>query len=192
MAVTFSNTGVSDAVEVRISGDAEAQRRLLEGGNALHDRALRVVEVLAREVAVAANAAAHRSKRTFKGRRGGRLARSFQVYPRPGWLKIGLVGVAVRSSTRYHFFQEFGVKAPNRQVVRHRDAEGRHVKKSARYQKGTGRLVQGVKVSTYRRDIEIPQHAVLGPVFSRMKAKIGRDLEAGVVSYMNRIMAGGV
>lgn len=187
---------VADGISLRITGDEEMRKRLLELGVAIPNRLQGLLDYVGSTIAVAANAEAHRSRRRFKGRPGGFLARSFGVYDRTRiWAKYGLLGVAVRSRAKYHWFQEFGVAAGERQVVLHRfGATGKRVPRGQgegrRYRDGTGRLNPGVSVSTYRRRINIPQHAVLGPVFARMQARAFADLEGGALRYIERMAAG--
>jgi hypothetical protein len=168
------------------AGTDELRARLGAIGPEVKTRIVRVLDVLGRELAVAANAAAPVGKRRHR-RAGGGLARSFRVYARPQWEKYGTVGVAVRSATKYHYYQEFGVNRPDNQVVLHRDDKGKAVSKGRRYRDGTKKLRDGVRVSTYRRDIIIPATSFFGRVFQARRAQLAADLESAVSRYLERI-----
>lgn len=186
---TYPAPGASpktDGVSIRLSGGEAVQQKLLDLGPAVKTRVLRVVETLGRELAVEANQAAPVG-RDRKRRRGGGLARSFGVYGRPQWEKFGLVGVAVRSRAKYHYYQEFGVNRPGAQVVLHRTDAGKVVPKGRRYRDGTKKLRDGVRVSSYRRDIIVPATSFFGRIVASRKGQIAADIDEAVTKYLDRM-----
>jgi hypothetical protein len=192
------NSSKADGFSVDLAGSAEFQEKLLKIGPLVVARALRVMEVLGTELAVRANAAAPRGDKRH-GRKVGQLSRSFRVYARPQWMQLGKVGVAVRSSTKYHHFQEFGANKLNAQVVKHWDASGAKTVRAKKgqgegrtFRMGTNRLNPGVFVKTYRRNIIIQSNPFFGEVIRRNKDKMLADATTGLLSYIDRISAGGV
>jgi hypothetical protein len=190
------NSSKADGFSVDLAGNAEFQEKLLKMGPLVVARALRVMEVLGRELAMKANAAAPRGPKRH-GRAAGGLAKSFKVYPRPQWQQLGKVGVAVRSSAKYHHFQEFGANKPNTQVVNHWDASGSKTVRAKkgqgegkRYRLGTGRLNPGVFVKTYKRDIIIQARPFFGMIIRQNKDKMLADATAGLLNYIDRISKG--
>lgn len=179
----------TDGFNINLSGDAEFQAKLLSIGPLVKARALRIMDVQGQRLAVMANAAAPRGARQ-KGRRGGFLAKSFRVYPRPQWQQLGKVGVAVRSRAKYHYFQEFGVDRPDNQVVLHRTDAGKKVAKGSRYRTGTNRLADGVRVKTYRRDIIIKGNPFFGDIVRRNAAALQAEARDGLLRYIERVSAG--
>jgi hypothetical protein len=181
-----------DGFNINISGDAAFQAKLLQLGPLVIKRAQRIMETVGQMMADRANAAAPRGERR-KGRSlasSGFLAKSFRVYPRPQWQQLGKVGVAVRSRAKYHHFQEFGVNRPDNQVVLHRNDAGKKVAKGKRYRDGTKRLRDGVRVSTYRRDIIIKANPFFGEVVRRSKGEFEAQAREGLLRYIDRISAG--
>ena len=179
----------TDGVSVRISGDDQVRAKLLAMGPAVKTRILRVLEVVGRELAVDANAAAPVGK-DRKRKKGGGLARSFTVLPRPQWAKYGIVGVAIRSKAKYHWYQEMGVDRPNTQVVLHRTDAGKAVPKGKRYRDGTKRLRDGVRVSSYRRNIKVPALAFFGKLVASRKGQIYSEIDDAIVKYLDRVSPG--
>ena len=180
----------ADGFNVDISGDAEFQAMLLRMGPLVITRALNIVRVLGMQLAVQANAAAPRGQKQ-KGRPGGKLAKSFRYYDRPQWQQLGKVGVAVRSTRKYHHFQEFGADKPNTQVVLHQDDAGKKVSKGRRYRDGTNRLRDGVRVKTYRRDIRIKANPFFGDIVRGSKGKFEEQARNAIQTYISRISAEG-
>jgi len=183
-------TSKTDGVTIRITGDDLVQQKLRDFGPAIKARILRVLIVIGDELALASNAAAPVGKRMGR-RRGGNLARSFRVEARPQWEKFGVVGVAVRSKAKYHYYQEFGVDRPQAQVLLYRNAAGGRVRKGQgegrRFREGTNRLNPGVSVRSYRRDIRIQGRHFFGDVVRARKNVIFADIEGAIVKYIDRL-----
>ena len=119
-----------DGFNIDFSGDAEFQAMLLRMYPSIVKRAIGICRTLGEDLAAQANQAAPVGK-AQKGRPGGRLSRSFGVKERPIWLKYGKAGVAVRSSTKYHHYQEFGVDKKDVRVIKFRTAQGKKVRRGA-------------------------------------------------------------
>jgi len=169
------STPLTDGFSLRITGDDVVQARLLAMGPLVKARIYRILDVIGRELAVEASRHTPVGKKRRR-RMPGRLRGSFGVFARPAWEKLGLIGVAVRSTTNYHYYQEFGVDAPNRQVVLHRDDNKKMVPKSMRYRNGTNRLADGVRVHSFRRDFHNPALAMLGNATRKMKGQLAEDV----------------
>lgn len=178
----------ADGFNIDISGDAEFQAMLLRLGPLVITRALNIVRVLGMQLAVKANAAAPRGA-PRKGSAGGRLAKSFRYYDRPQWQQVGKVGVAVRSTAKYHHFQEFGVSKKAAQVVLHQDDAGKKVAKGRRYRDGTARLRDGVRVKSYRRDIIIQGRPFFGDIVRASKGEFEQQARNAIQTYISRISA---
>ncbi len=183
-------TSKTDGVTIRVTGDDAVQQKLRDFGPAIKTRMLRVLQTLGYELAVDANQAAPVGKRMGR-RRGGNLARSFRVEARPQWEKFGVVGVAVRSKAKYHYYQEFGVDRPGTQVLLYRTASGRRVPKGQgegrRFREGTNRLNPGVSVRSYRRDIIIKGRHFLGDVVRARKNALFGEIDEAIVKYIDRL-----
>jgi hypothetical protein len=182
---------LTDGFSLRVTGDEDVQARLLGMGPAVKAALLKVLKEAG--AAVASQAGRNAPVGPKRGRRkGGNLSRSFGVFARPGWEKFGVIGVAVRSKARYHYFQEFGVDAPGTQVLLHRDvytgnkvAAGQGIR--FRYRDGTNRLNPNVSVKSYRRDIRIQGKAPLGRATVKLKGQLAGELQEAI----GRLLAGG-
>lgn len=182
-----------DGFSLDFSGDAEFQAMLLRMPDLIIKRAVGICRTFGEQLALDANRSAPVGE-PQKGRRGGRLARSFSVKARPQWLQIGKAGVAVRSSTKYHHYQEFGVDKKDVRVLKFRTDAGKKVRKGQglgrRYRDGKGRLNDGVRVTGYIRDIKIPANPFFGDVVRRSKARFVEEARAGMLAYISRLAKG--
>lgn len=178
----------TDGFSIRMTGTEDIAARLLAYGPAVKTRILRVLETVGREIAVEAGRGFPPAQRRQKRRRIGWLGKSFGVRARPRWEQLGLVGVVVRSSAKYHYYQEFGVNRPDTQVVRHVDDAGKRVTKGQgvgrRYREGSNRLNDGVRVKTYRRDIMVPGNPSLGRATSRLKGQFAAEVQNAVANLL--------
>ena len=185
-----------DGFNINLSGDAQFQAMLAKMGPLVVQRAMGIVRTLGEQLAVRANDAAPRGK-PQKGRPGGYLAKSFRAIPRPQWMQLGKVGVAVRSEAKYHHYVEFGVNKPNSRVRRFYDAKGRtprHGQGAAgsryRFLLGTNRLNDGVRVKGYMRDIIVPANPFFGTVVEQAKGALEDQARTGLLNYIKRISEG--
>ena len=184
-----------DGVSIRISGDQEVAEGLLRHGVTVNARLLLALKEAGQMLADAAGRNVAPRRYNVKGRSGGNLARSFVVKDRKGWLKYGLLGVAVRSRARYHHYQEFGVERPNTQVLLYRTDEGRKVRRGqgidarhGRFAIGTNRLNPGVRVRSYRRDISIPAQTMLGRAVATMRPIVFSRLQDEINSLNSTVL----
>lgn len=168
----------TDGFSLRISGTPEVAQRLASMGDVVAERLRRVLQTLGEQLARHAGARAPVGARQ-RGRRGGRLKGSFVWKARPSWEQMGIIGGVVRSKAKYHHFVEFGVNRPNVQVVLHRDTVGKRVTKGKRY-RDDGRVREGVRVSSYRRDIRLPSNPILGDATRAMKPNLVVDCQRAI------------
>jgi hypothetical protein len=178
-----------DGFNISLSGDAEFQAKLLQMGPLIVKRAMGICRTFGEMLAQQANAAAPRGK-AQKGRPGGFLSRSFKATPRPQWMQLGKVGVAVRSSAKYHHYVEFGVNKPDTRVIRFRTEAGKRVAPFKRFRTGTIRLADGVRVSGYNRDIHQDANAFFGEVIARNKGPFEAQAREALLAYVGRLSAG--
>jgi hypothetical protein len=179
-----------DGFNINFSGDAKFQAKLLQMGPLIVKRAMGICRTFGEELAAQANAAAPRGK-AQKNRPGGFLSRSFKATPRPQWMQLGKVGVAVRSTAKYHHYVEFGVNKPDTRVIRFRTDAGKRVAPFKRFRTGTNRLADGVRVSGYNRDIRQDRNPFFGDVIRRNKATFEAQAREGLLNYIRRMSADG-